>query len=411
MLKKLPPHRVLARAEAELAPAFRRIELVSRFLTGRVLDAYAAEGLVRSDLIEAAGYGHDDPGRDKLDRVFARLFRAEAAMVRLQFVAGTHALVTALSAIVQPGDEILSLTGPPFPTLEPFFGLRGEQPGSLPERGVSFRHVPLTAAGEIDLAAFEAALTPRTKVVYFQRAKGFEWRPSLSIRQLHRAIREVRRLAPGRLVFVDNCYGEFTEAVEPTAVGADLVAGSLIKNPGGGLAPSGGYVAGRRDLVERAAIQLTAPGIGRRGGATFHATRLTAQGLFEAPHKVSQALKIRMLFAHVFRELGYAVMDGYPANDTNLAIRLASREELTAFTDRFNRACPVNAGIEPEPEECPGYDLPLICSEGSFVEGATSELSCDAIWRDPATVYVNGGLNYEHGRIVLERLLSPQFGT
>ncbi|MNK78686.1 Methionine gamma-lyase [compost metagenome] len=397
---------MLSRAEAELAPAFRRAEKISRRLTARVLDAYAAEGLVRGDLIEAAGYGHDDPGRDKLDRVFARLFGAEAAMVRLQFVAGTHALVTALSAIVQPGDEILSLSGPPFPTLEPFFGLRGEQPGSLPERGVSFRQVPLTSEGTVDLAAFQKALTPQTKVITFQRAKGFEWRPSLSIRQLRDAIREVRRLAPGRLIFVDNCYGEFTDLAEPTAVGADLVAGSLIKNPGGGLVPSGGYVAGRRDLVERAAIQLTAPGIGRRGGATFHATRLMAQGLFEAPHKVSQALKIRMLFAQVFRELGYPVMAGMPANDTNLAIRLKSREELTAFTDRFNRACPINAGTGPEPEECPGYDLPLICSEGSFVEGATSELSCDAIWRDPATVYVNGGLNYEHGRIVLERLLA-----
>ncbi|MNR75375.1 Methionine gamma-lyase [compost metagenome] len=397
---------MLSRAEAELAPAFRRAEKISRRLTARVLDAYAAEGLVRGDLIEAAGYGHDDPGRDKLDRVFARLFGAEAAMVRLQFVAGTHALVTALSAIVQPGDEILSLSGPPFPTLEPFFGLRGEQPGSLPERGVSFRQVPLTSEGTVDLAAFQKALTPQTKVITFQRAKGFEWRPSLSIRQLRDAIREVRRLAPGRLIFVDNCYGEFTDLAEPTAVGADLVAGSLIKNPGGGLVPSGGYVAGRRDLVERAAIQLTAPGIGRRGGATFHATRLMAQGLFEAPHKVSQALKIRMLFAQVFRELGYPVMAGMPANDTNLAIRLGSREELAAFTDRFNRACPINAGTGPEPEECPGYDLPLICSEGSFVEGATSELSCDAIWRDPATVYVNGGLSYEHGRIVLERLLA-----
>lgn len=397
---------MLSLAEAELAPAFRRTEKIARRLTERVLDAYAAEGLVRGDLIEAAGYGHDDPGRDKLDRVFARLFGAEAAMVRLQFVAGTHALVTALSAIVQPGDEILSLSGPPFPTLEPFFGLRGEQPGSLPERGVHFRQVPLTAEGGIDLEAFAQALKPETRVIYFQRAKGFEWRPSLSIRQLRDAIREVRRLAPGRLVFVDNCYGEFTELAEPTAVGADLVAGSLIKNPGGGLVPSGGYVAGRRDLVERAAIQLTAPGIGRRGGATFHATRLMAQGLFEAPHKVSQALKIRMLFAHVFTQLGYPVMAGYPANDTNLAIRLGSLEELEAFTDRFNRACPINAGTEPEPEECPGYDLPLICSEGSFVEGATSELSCDAIWREPATVYVNGGLNYEHGRIVLKRLLA-----
>ncbi len=397
---------MLSRAEAELAPAFRRTEKIARRLTARVLDAYAAEGLVRGDLIEAAGYGHDDPGRDKLDRVFARLFGTEAAMARLQFVAGTHALVTALSAIVQPGDEILSLSGPPFPTLEPFFGLRGEQPGSLPERGVSFRHVSLTPAGRIDLSAFEAALRPETRVIYFQRAKGFEWRPSLSIRQLRDAIRTVRELAPGRLVFVDNCYGEFTELAEPTAVGADLVAGSLIKNPGGGLVPSGGYVAGRRDLVERAAIQLTAPGIGRRGGATFHATRLMAQGLFEAPHKVSQALKIRMLFAHAFTQLGYPVMAGYPANDTNLAIRLGSRDELVAFTDRFNRACPINAGTGPEPEECPGYDLPLICSEGSFVEGATSELSCDAIWRDPATVYVNGGLNYEHGRVVLERLLA-----
>ena len=397
---------MLSRAEAELAPAFRRAEKIARRLTERVLDAYAAEGLVRGDLIEAAGYGHDDPGRDKLDRVFARLFGAESAMVRLQFVAGTHALVTAISAIVQPGDEILSLSGPPFPTLEPFFGLRGEQPGSLPERGVAFRHVSLTAEGGIDLEAFAQALKPETKVIYFQRAKGFEWRPSLSIRQLRDAIRVVRKLAPGRLVFVDNCYGEFTELAEPTAVGADLVAGSLIKNPGGGLVPSGGYVAGRRDLVERAAIQLTAPGIGRRGGATFHATRLMAQGLFEAPHKVSQALKVRMLFAHVFTQLGYPVMAGTPANDTNLAIRLGSREELVAFTDRFNRACPINAGTEPEPEECPGYDLPLICSEGSFVEGATSELSCDAIWRDPATVYVNGGLNYEHGRIVLKRLLA-----
>jgi len=397
---------MLSRAEAQLAPAFRRTEKISRRLTARILDAYAAEGLVRGDLIEAAGYGHDDPGRDKLDRIFARLFGAEAAMVRLQFVAGTHALVTALSAIVQPGDEILSLSGPPFPTLEPFFGLRGEQPGSLPERGVSFRHLPLTPEGTVDLAAFEKALTPQTKVITFQRAKGFEWRPSLSIRQLRDAIREVRRIAPGRLIFVDNCYGEFTDLAEPTAVGADLVAGSLIKNPGGGLVPSGGYVAGRRDLVERAAIQLTAPGIGRRGGATFHATRLMAQGLFEAPHKVSQALKIRMLFAQVFRALGYPVMAGMPANDTNLAIRLGSREELAAFTDHFNRSCPINAGTGPEPEECPGYDLPLICSEGSFVEGATSELSCDAIWRDPATVYVNGGLNYEHGRIVLERLLA-----
>jgi cystathionine beta-lyase family protein involved in aluminum resistance len=374
----------------------------------RVLAALAAERVGPHHFASVSGYGHGDLGREALDRVLARLLQAEAAALRLQFVSGTHAIAAALFGILRPGDRLLALTGRPYDTLEEVIGLRGSGQGSLIEFGISYDELPLTPFGSVDEDGLAEALTPATRLVLIQRSRGYSWRPALSIAEIGRLVERVRALRPGCLVFVDNCYGELVEDQEPTAVGADLIAGSLIKNLGGTIAPSGGYVAGRRQLVEQACCRLTAPGIGSEGGSSFDLNRLLFQGLFLAPQMVAEALIGAELVAQLFSQLGFAVSPqaGEPRGDLIQAVRLGSPERLITVCRAFQAASPVGSYLDPVPAGMPGYASELVMAGGTFIDGSTSEFSADAPLREPFDLYVQGGSHHQHVAIALERAVA-----
>lgn len=373
----------------------------------RVLEAFAAERLGTQHFASVSGYGHGDQGRELLDRVFARVLQAEAAAVRLQFVSGTHAIAAALFGVLRPGDRLLALTGRPYDTLEEVIGIRGSGQGSLAEFGISYAELALTGAGRVDFDGLEDALALPTRMVLIQRSCGYSWRPSLSVAQIGLLCERVKALQPGCVVFVDNCYGELVEAQEPTAVGADLIAGSLIKNLGGTIAPTGGYVAGRAELVEQACCRLTAPGIGGEGGTSFDLNRLLAQGLFLAPQMVAEALICSELVAAVFSDLGYAVqpLPGGPRSDVIQAVRLGDPERLKTVCRAFQAASPVGAYLDPVPAPMPGYASALVMAGGTFIDGSTSEFSADAPLREPYVLFAQGGTHRAHAQIALERAL------
>ncbi|MEX0587829.1 MAG: aminotransferase class I/II-fold pyridoxal phosphate-dependent enzyme [Cyanobium sp.] len=379
----------------------------------RVLEAFAAERLGTQHFASVSGYGHGDQGREVLDRVMARVLQAEAAAVRLQFVSGTHAIAAALFGVLRPGDRLLSLTGRPYDTLEEVIGLRGSGQGSLAEFGITYDELELLPGGGIDWAGLEAALAPPTRMVLIQRSCGYSWRPSLSVAEIGTLCARVKALQPGCLVFVDNCYGELVEAQEPTAVGADLIAGSLIKNLGGTIAPTGGYVAGRPDLVEQACCRLTAPGIGGEGGTSFDLNRLLFQGLFLAPQMVAEALICSELVAQVFSDLGYAVQPrpGALRSDVIQAVRLGDPERLKVVCRAFQAASPVGSYLDPVPAPMPGYASALVMAGGSFIDGSTSELTADAPLRDPFVLFAQGGTHRAHAQIALERALLALHGA
>ena len=373
----------------------------------RVLQAFAAERLGVHHFASVSGYGHGDLGREVLDRVFARVLQAEAAAVRLQFVSGTHAIAAALFGVLRPGDRLLALTGRPYDTLEEVIGIRGSGQGSLAEFGVAYDELPLLADGTVDGAGMVAALEPATRMVLIQRSCGYSWRPSLTVDQIGALVERVKALRPGCLVFVDNCYGELVELQEPTAVGADLMAGSLIKNLGGTIAPTGGYVAGREDLVEQACCRLTAPGIGREGGTGFDLHRLLFQGLFLAPQMVSEALLCAELTAAVFEGLGYAVnpLVGGVRSDVIQAVRFGSPEPLKAVCRAFQACSPVGSYLDPVPAPMPGYASELVMAGGTFIDGSTSEFSADGPLREPYVLYAQGGTHLAHAQLALEQAL------
>ena len=386
-------------AEAHTAGVGRRLE--------RVLAAFAAERVGVQHFASVSGYGHGDQGRDVLDRVFARVLQAEAAAVRLQFVSGTHAIAAALYGVLRPGDRLLALTGRPYDTLEEVIGLRGRGQGSLAEFGITYDELPLTEAGEVDEASLEDALAPATRMVLIQRSCGYSWRPSLDVETIGRLGERVRSRQPGCVVFVDNCYGELVDEREPTAVGADLMAGSLIKNLGGTIAPTGGYVAGRSELVEQACCRLTAPGIGVEGGTSFDLNRLLFQGLFLAPQMVAEALICSELVAQVFSDLGYAVhpRPGAARSDVIQAVRLGDPERLKIVCRAFQAASPVGSYLDPVPAPMPGYASALVMAGGTFIDGSTSEFSADAPLREPYVLFAQGGTHRAHAQIALERAL------
>jgi cystathionine beta-lyase family protein involved in aluminum resistance len=373
----------------------------------RVLEAFAAERVGVQHFASVSGYGHGDQGREVLDRVMARVLQAEAAAVRLQFVSGTHAIAAALFGVLRPGDRLLALTGRPYDTLEEVIGIRGSGQGSLAEFGIVYDELPLTAAGLVDDAGLAAALAPSTRMVLIQRSCGYSWRPSLSVAEIGTLVERVKALQPGCVVFVDNCYGELVEDQEPTAVGADLIAGSLIKNLGGTIAPTGGYVAGRSELVEQACCRLTAPGIGGEGGTSFDLNRLLFQGLFLAPQMVAEALICSELVAQVFSDLGYAVnpLPGAPRSDVIQAVRLGDPERLKVVCRAFQAASPVGAYLDPVPAPMPGYANDLVMAGGTFIDGSTSELSADAPLREPYVLFAQGGTHRAHAQIALQRAL------
>ena len=373
----------------------------------KVLNAFAAERVGTQHFASVSGYGHGDQGREVLDRVFARVLGAEAAAVRLQFVSGTHAIAAALFGVLRPGERMLSITGRPYDTLEEVIGLRGEGQGSLRDFGVQYEELPLLDSGAVDEAALDTALEIPRQLVLIQRSCGYSWRPSLSIHTIERLCERIHARQPDCVCFVDNCYGELVEEREPPEVGADLVAGSLIKNLGGTIAPAGGYVAGRASLVEQACCRLTAPGIGSEGGSGFDLHRLLLQGLFLAPQMVAEALIGADLVAAVFADLGYPVQPsaGEPRSDLIQAVQIGNPDALKLICRAFQGISPVGSYLDPVPAPMPGYASDLVMAGGTFIDGSTSEFSADAPLREPFNLYVQGGTHRAHVELALVRAL------
>jgi cystathionine beta-lyase family protein involved in aluminum resistance len=375
---------------------FYQIDMQVKKNLAKVLAAFRAHRVGTHHFASVSGYGHDDLGRETLDKVFAQIVGAQAAAVRVQFVSGTHAIACALFGALRPGDEMLAIAGPPYDTLEEVIGSRASGQGSLKEFGIRYRELALTdnpqGNDQIDYEALASAVTPETKLVLIQRSCGYSWRTSLSTHNVNKIIHLVKQQNPNTICFVDNCYGEFTQTQEPTDVGADLMAGSLIKNPGGTIATTGGYVAGRADLVEAATCRLTAPGIGSSGGATLDQNRLMFQGLFLAPQMVGEAMKGNYLAATTFEKLGYEVNPPAAAAQREViqAIKLGSAEKLVAFCQAIQQHSPIESYVTPIPAPMPGYESQLVMAGGSFIDGSTSELSADGPLREPYVVYCQG---------------------
>jgi cystathionine beta-lyase family protein involved in aluminum resistance len=391
-------------AEQALSPIFSGIDSQVKQNLKRVLIAFRHHRVGAHHFASVSGYGHDDLGRQTLDRVFAEVMQAEAAAVRVQFVSGTHAIACALFGVLRPGDEMLAVVGAPYDTLEEVIGIRGSGQGSLIEFGINYRQLALTAAGTIDWQALGEAVSDRTRLVLIQRSCGYAWRSSLSIADIEKIVCNVKQQNPNTVCFVDNCYGEFIEDREPMAVGADLMAGSLIKNPGGTIVTAGGYVAGKAELVEAATCRLTAPGIGSAGGATFDQHRLMFQGLFLAPQMVGEAMKGNHLTAYVFDKLGYPVNPApmVPRRDVIQAIQLGSPQKLIAFCRAIQQNSPIGSYLDPVPAEMPGYESELVMAGGTFIDGSTAEFSADGPLREPYVVFCQGGTHWTHVAIALE---------
>jgi len=382
---------------------YRRYTQVETANHRKVLEAFREVRVSSHHLQGSTGYGYDDDGRDALDQVYARVFGTEAALVRGQITCGTHAIALCLYGILKPGDVLLSVQGRPYDTLEKVIGMREGGEGSLLGMGVRYQQVDLLPNGEFDWANIEKALQQPVKMVLLQRSCGYSTRPSLDLTGMARLCRFIKERRPEAIIFVDNCYGEFVEASEPTEIGADIVAGSLIKNPGGGLAPTGGYVAGRKNLVKLAADRLTAPGIGAGVGPTLCWQRLFFQGLYLAPHMVMEAVRGAIWGALLFRELGFEVFPAPDALRTDIiqAVVLGSAERLQAFCRGVQKASPVDSHVTPVPSPLPGYGHPVIMAAGTFVQGASLEFTADAPLREPYVAYFQGGLSLNHTKIGL----------
>ena len=387
-------------AEEGLGPQFARIDAIAQANSRRVLAAFQKHRVAEAYFAGTTGYGYDDLGRDKLDEIYAGLFGTEDALVRLQFVNGTHAIACALFGALKAGDVLVSAVGAPYDTLLGVVGAVDKGHGSLKDYGVEYRQVELMDDAPDRVGLAETVSDPRVKAVLIQRSRGYATRASLSVDEIGDLCAIVRKSNPNAAILVDNCYGEFVEEREPTHVGADLVVGSLIKNPAGGLAPTGAYIAGRRDLVEGAAMRLTCPGIGRECGATLGNNRLLYQGLFLAPHTVAQAVKTAVFAARLMELLGYEADPKSDAerHDIIQMLHLKNPEAVKRFCRGIQSGAPVDSYVTPEPWDMPGYDCPVIMAAGAFIQGASIELSADAPMREPYTVYLQGGLTYESGK-------------
>ncbi|QQE80978.1 methionine gamma-lyase family protein [Alicyclobacillus sp. SO9] len=397
-------------AEAEIEPALKRIKKTTLDNQRKVLEAFWSERVSQADFNGTTGYGLDDEGRDKLERIYALVFRAPAALVRQQIVSGTHAIRLGLFGTLRPGNHIVFASGGPYDTLESVVGIR-PTPGSLAEWGITYTIVPLTESGSLDVKAIKNAVKPETTVVMFQRSRGYSQRPALTIDELEQAFNNLSAYRPNLLFFVDNCYGEFVETREPVEVGAHLVMGSLIKNPGGGLASTGGYVIGEADLVEKAAAQLTAPGVGAEIGPSQHLLREFYQGLYMAPHTVGEALSGSVLAANVLARCGFKCSPVWdePRSDLILSVEFDSADNLLLFCRAVQSAAAVDSFVVPQPAPMAGYDDEVVMAAGTFVQGGSLELSADAPLRAPYFGYIQGGLTYEHVRIAVENILSEIF--
>ena len=388
-------------AEEEIRPQFERIDRIAMLNTRKVMTAFQDNKVSDSCFAGTTGYGYDDLGREVLDKVYAQVFCTEAALVRIGFVNGTHALSAALFGILKPGDTLLSVTGLPYDTLRNAIGIEGDCHGSLKFYGINYKQVDLKN-GEADLDAIKAALADRSiSAVLIQRSRGYENRKALSAEEIGEICSAVKSVAPNVTVMVDNCYGEFTGEHEPTEYGVYIMAGSLIKNPGGGLAPTGGYIVGRKDLVENAAMRLTTPGIGGECGASLGNNRLLFQGFFMAPHIVAQAIKTVTFCSAMMKKIGF---ESSPApdearNDIIQMVTLKNAENMKKFCRGVQAGAPVDSYVTPEPWQMPGYNVPVIMAAGAFVQGSSIELSADGPMREPYTLYVQGGITYESGKL------------
>lgn len=390
---------IIAEARGMVNERAASLEEISIRNTAKVLKAFAKYKVADYYFKATNGYAYSDVGRENLDKIYAEVFGAEAALVRTQFVSGTHALAVALLGVLRTGDEVLGVTGAMYDTMQTVIGHKKKVPGSLTDMGVQYSQVDLDTQGRPDYEAIAAQVTAKTRLVMIQRSRGYTARPSLDIQTIEKVCRVVKKANPQTICFVDNCYGEFTETLEPTQVGADLIAGSLIKNPGGGLAPTGGYIVGRSDLVELASYRLTAPGLGDEMGASLgDSTRMIYQGLFLAPHIVMQAIKGAIFAATIFAKMGYEVYPRAEAERSDIiqAITFNSKEKLIAFCQAIQKYSPVDAHALPVGGDLPGYEDSIIMAAGAFVQGASIELSADAPLREPYRAYLQGGLTYEH---------------
>ena len=393
-----------------LEERFREIDAVAEYNQLKVLRAMQKNRVSAEHFNGSTGYGYNDSGRETLEKVYADTFHTEDALVRSQITCGTHALALALSANLRPGDELLSISGKPYDTLEEVIGIRPSR-GSLAEYGIRYRQAELKEDGSFDFDAIKAALRPETRIAAIQRSKGYLTRPSLSVEQIGEAIRFVKDLRPDLIVMVDNCYGEFVDYTEPSDCGADMTVGSLIKNPGGGLAPMGGYIAGTRECVENCAVRLTSPGLGREVGASLNTRRSLYQGFFLAPTVTAGALKAAVFAANLYEQLGFKVIPGgaEKRNDIIQAVEFGFPEGVIRFCEGIQAAAPVDSYVTPEPWAMPGYDSDVIMAAGAFIQGSSIELSADGPIKPPYAVYFQGGLTWEHARYGILRSLQSLY--
>jgi len=388
-------------AERQVEAIFKAQDEIMAYNQYKVIDALQRCKISDMHFSWHTGYGYDDPGRKALEDVYALVFKTESALVRPTIVNGTHALTLTLFGMLRPGDELIYCTGAPYDTLEQVIGIRGEGMGSLKDFGIIYKQVELLENGGIDLDALKSAITDKTRVVTLQRAMGYGWRKAITINEIKAWCHCVKSIRSDIICMVDNCYGEFLDIIEPTEVGADVIAGSLIKNPGGGLALTGGYIAGRKDLIALISYRMTSPGIGAECGLTFGLTRNLFQGLFMAPKTVNGAVKGAILCAKVFQNLGYEVCPTPEDDRSDIieAIKLGSPEAVIAFCEGIQAAAPIDAHVKPVPWDMPGYEDQVIMAAGAFVQGSSIELSADAPIRPPYIAYFQGGLTYEHAKL------------
>ena len=385
--------------EKGLKDRFETLDAIAQLNQIKVLNAMQKHQIAEMHLGGTTGYGYNDSGREAVEALYADVFGTEDALVRPQITCGTHALGLALSANLRPGDEILAISGKPYDTLEEVIGIR-ESKGSLKEYGITYAQVDLLEDGSFDLEGIKNAINDKTKLIHIQRSKGYATRPTLSVDVIGEAIAFVKEINKDLIVMVDNCYGEFVEEKEPSEVGADMIVGSLIKNPGGGLAPIGGYICGKKEYVENAAYRLTTPGLGKEVGASLNNTKAFAQGLFMAPSVTASALKGAIFAANVYENLGFKTVPNKTEDrfDIIQAVELQTPERVVAFCEGIQAAAPVDSYVKPVPWDMPGYDSPVIMAAGAFVSGSSIELSADAPMREPYAVYFQGGLTYQHAK-------------
>lgn len=405
--------KILETAEALAAPQFIKIDKISEFNSNKVLTAFRDKRISSAHLLGSTGYGYDDLGRDALDKVYAQVFDCEDALVRHNIVSGTHALSIALFGVLRPGDTLLSVTGKPYDTLEEVIGIRGKNKGSLLDFNINYKQVDLID-GKPDLEMIKKELKEDIKMVLIQRSRGYEWRRALTPFEIGETVSFIKKISPSTVCFVDNCYGEFVDYHEPTYYGADLMAGSLIKNPGGGIAHTGGYIAGRNDLVELAACRLTTVATGKETGASLDQNRLMYQGFFMAPHTVAQSLKTAVFCGALFETAGYSVSPRVTDNRSDIiqAVCFNDKNALISFCQGIQKGSPIDSYADPQPWDMPGYNEQVIMAAGAFVQGASIELSADGPMRPPYIGYMQGGLTYETGKIgvieALERVLGSK---